>query len=798
METSEKTPKAPAPPDPPTHPGRPNGSGRGKDSSGEDSSSVAEFTPTAYAPQVALTAATPLTAQRVLSGEPVPGKPIRTQTIDTLLEVVAPRDRDMILKAYRLAEQFHAGQVRSSGEPYLTHPLAVAHLIAELNLDGASVAAGLLHDILEDTPLSLRDLQKEFPPDVCKIVEGVTKITRIKFATKTDAQTENLRKLFLAMAHDIRVVIVKFCDRLHNMRTLKYLPEEKRIAIARETLDIFAPLAGRFGINKLKAEFEDSAMRWLWPDDYRALTGQIAMKRVEREARIAETIAFLKARFASQYPTADIFGRSKHFFSIWNKMKEQGLSFDEIYDLNAVRILCDQNNDCYQVLGDIHSIWRPIPGRFKDYIAVPKKNGYQSLHTTVIGLHGEVTEVQIRTREMNRHAELGIAAHWLYKEADGPRREQSVERVRESVTWVRELIESLADENEPGTFIEGLKSGIIDDVVLCFTPKGDVYELPAGSTPIDFAYHIHTDVGSHCIGARINNRMVNLRTEIRNGDKVEIQTSPSGHPSRDWLEFIKTPRAKSKIKHWLKSRELALWVENGRKQLERQIDEHELVVTKADLDAALKRVATELRFSGMEDLLAEIGFGGVSASAMFTRMFPEAVGRRRQKAAPVRLRKLGAATVRVVGMEETDIQPRLAACCHPVPGEAIVAFVTRGRGVTVHRQSCPTLERTKAGGDEEASRLIPAYWDGEPGDLRTVPIFIECDDRNGLLNDVTAIIRTYNVFIDACQTRSNHETGVAYMRLTLKVSGAGQLEQVCEKLLEVPGVKSVERSSRPV
>lgn len=797
METPQKSNKPPVPKDPPTSQCGGNGNRPAPAPPGEDSGSVAEFTPNAYAREVSLSAATPLTAQRVLASEPAPGQPVRTQTIDTLLEAVAPRDREMVLKAYRLAEQFHAGQVRSSGEPYLTHPLAVAHLIAELNLDGASVAAGLLHDILEDTPLGVRDLQREFPPDVCKIVEGVTKITRIKFATKTDAQTENLRKLFLAMAHDIRVVIVKFCDRLHNMRTLKYLPEERRIAIARETLDIFAPLAGRFGINKLKAEFEDSAMRWLWPEEYRALTGQIAMKRVEREARIAETIAFLKARFATQFPTAEIFGRSKHFFSIWNKMKEQGLSFDEIYDLNAVRILCDQKNDCYQVLGDIHSIWRPIPGRFKDYIAVPKKNGYQSLHTTVIGLHGEVTEVQIRTREMNRHAELGIAAHWLYKEADGPRREQAVERVRASVSWVRELIDNLADENEPGTFIEGLKSGIIDDVVLCFTPKGDVYELPVGSTPIDFAYHIHTDVGSHCVGARINNRMVNLRTEIKNGDKVEIQTSPSGHPSHDWVRFVKTPRARSKIKHWFKSRELALWVGNGRKQLERQIEEHEIVVTRAELDSALERVARELRFTSMDDLLAEIGFGGVNASAMFTRMFPEAVGRRKQKAAPARVKKVGAAAVRVVGMEETDIHPRLAACCHPVPGEAVVAFVTRGRGVTVHRQSCPTLDRMKSSGDE-ASRLIPAYWDGEPGDLRTVPIFLECDDRNGLLNDITAIIRTCDVFIGECRTRSNNESGVAYMRLMLKVTGAGQLEQVCEKLLEVQGVRSVERSSRPV
>lgn len=722
--------------------------------------------------------------------------PGAVQTIDTLLEITPERDRDMVLKAYRLAEQFHEGQKRSSGEPYLTHPLAVAHLIADLNIDGASIAAGLLHDILEDTPLSLRDLHRDFPNDVCKIVEGVTKITRIKFATKSQAQTENLRKLFLAMAHDIRVVLVKFCDRLHNMRTLKYLPEEKRKAIAQETLDIFAPLAGRLGITKFKTEFEDSSMRWLYPDDYRALTGSIAMKRGEREAAIRSTITFLQKRFASLYPGTEVIGRSKHFYSIWRKMKDQGVSLDEIYDLNAVRILCEKKEQCYAILGEIHGLWRPIPGRLKDYIAVPKKNGYQSLHTTVIGLKGEVTEVQIRTRDMNRHAELGIAAHWLYKE-DGTRREVSHERVRQSVTWVRELIDSLLDENEPGTFMEGLKSGMIDDVVLCFSPKGDVYELPAGSTPIDFAFHVHTDVGFHCTGAKVNSRMVNLRTEIKNGDRVEIQTSPSGHPSRDWLQFIKTPKAKSKIRSWLKSREMTIWVDSGRTQFQKLIEDHEVTINKAELDSALGKLATEMRFSSLDDLLAEIGFGGVSGMAMFTRLFPEAVEKKKQKQAPRRVKKSSAPQIRVVGMEGGDMQLRLASCCHPVPGEAIAAFVTRGRGVTVHRLSCVTLVRlSKSEGDK--ARVIPAFWEGDASNLRAVPIFIECVDRGGLLNDVTAVLRTHNLFIDRTETRSNLETGTAYMKLNVKVSNVSQLEGVFALLQAIPGVRSVERSSRSV
>ncbi|MDX2175739.1 MAG: bifunctional (p)ppGpp synthetase/guanosine-3',5'-bis(diphosphate) 3'-pyrophosphohydrolase [Candidatus Sumerlaeia bacterium] len=722
------------------------------------------------------------------------------QTVETLLALTPEADRAMVRRAHEVAAHAHRHQKRSTGEPYITHPLAVAHLVGDLNLDGASIAAALLHDVLEDTEVTSRQLGDEFPHDVVRIVDGVTKISRIKFETRTEAQSENLRKLFLAMAQDIRVVLVKLCDRLHNMRTLKALGPEKRIEISRETLDIFAPLAGRLGITRIKRELEDSAMRWISPDEYRSLKSKVQLKAREREALVNAAINGLKARLEPKFPGVVIYGRSKHFYSIHKKMATQGLSFDEIYDLNAIRIVCMEKEQCYRILGEIHDLFRPLPGRLKDYISNPKNNGYQSLHTTVIGAEGEVTEVQIRTLEMHRHAEYGIAAHWMYKEQAkkedrAPAGTTNAEQFRNTLNYVRELVNSIIEEGEEGTsFLENVKGSLIEDVVYCFTPKGDCYELPVGATPIDFAFMVHTDLGFRCVGAKINKRMVNLRTELKNGDVVDIITSSSGHPSRDWLQFVKTPRARNKVQRWLKSKERAVWIESGAKEVWGLVKEHNLTVTTREFDAALGKLAKEMRYPAGDDLLVDIGFKQLSAQAIFARLFPKHVEKqvKRHKGA----RKGKANTVVIEGMEDSEIPYRLASCCHPIPGEKIVAFVTRGRGISIHRESCSTLERNQGEADETA-RVLSASWSGDiDNDVRVVPLMIEAGDRSGLLNAVTGVFAKHQVYIDNCNTRTNQETKTAYLRLGVQVHNLDQLQAVLDDLMALPEVRSVERTAR--
>jgi GTP pyrophosphokinase len=711
-------------------------------------------------------------------------------TINEVLSKTPADSRDLVRKAYELAHRLHEGQFRRSGEPYIHHPLMVASYLADLNMDGPSIAAGILHDVLEDTAVTRDELAAEFPEPIPSIVQGVTKISRINFQTTHEAQVENLRLMILAMAQDIRVVIVKLCDRLHNMKTLKVLPNEKRIQISQETMDIYAPLANRLGMSRIKSELEDLAMRWLLPDEYKELSKLIATRRVEREALVAESIAFLKGYLGKYFPNLQISGRPKHFHSIYKKMREQGLSFDQIYDLSALRVICETESQCYEIMGLIHAVWHPVPGRIKDYIGMPKKNMYQSIHTTVIGYKGTRTEIQIRTRNMHQVAEYGIAAHWKYKEQDSP------VKMEERLAWLRQLTEWITDLNEPSGLLEALKQDVFADRVMCFTPRGDVIELPANATPIDFAYAIHTRVGDQCIGAKINDRMVNLRTKLQNGDVVEILTSTTGHPSRDWLDHVVTGRARQKIKHWLKEKNTAQWIDTGRRAITDLLKERNLHVGQNELDLALTTLLPVYKLQNINDVLMEIGFGSISASAAIARMNPDWV--RKAPARPARKgagegRKKPKGLVTVEGL--AGVPMRVAACCSPIPGDPIVAFVTRGRGVTIHNEQCRSIQRALHD-PEEAARIHPAHWNGEEATSHPATLRVVAEDRTGLLNDVSSIITRHNIFIEGCITRSDRKRGTATLIFDVNVADVRELETVLSAIRVKDGVLTAERRRR--
>lgn len=710
-------------------------------------------------------------------------------SLESLLEITPEDGRDLVRAAYDLSLNLHHGQTRSSGQPYISHPLTVATYLAELNMDAGSIAAGLLHDVLEDTEISREELEEKFPSPIPEIVRGVTKISKINFQTNREAQVENLRIMILAMAKDIRVVIVKLCDRLHNMQTLEHLPSDKRVKISRETMDIYAPLANRLGISRIRSELEDLSMRWLYPQEYQELVQLVSMKKEERAQIVQESIRMLGDMLKQHYGSGndlEITGRPKHFWSIFRKMDRQGLTFEQIYDLNAMRVLCENEAQCYEILGLIHAMWPPVPGRIKDYIGMPKKNMYQSLHTTVMGYKGNVTEIQIRTKRMHNVAEYGIAAHWKYKEG------ATSIQLDDKLAWLRQLTEWITDVNEPDHLLASLKKDVFADRVMCFTPAGDVVELPADACPIDFAYAIHTKVGEQCVGAKINNRMVNLRSRLHNGDIVEILTSKNGHPSRDWLEYAVTGRARSKIKHWLKARNLEEWAENGRKALWKVIEDRNLEITKDQLDKGLERLLDAFKMQNSEELLVEIGFGSISPQAALARMNPDWAKRTPQN----KVRRISDKDKRehrpitVDGLE--DSQLKVARCCAPLPGDPIVGFVTRGRGVTIHKQTCANIIRAK-NDIQEAERLHPARWTNQGSQENEVRIRVEARDREGLLNDLTGIFRNQNIFILSCTTKSNENRRSAALEFIVKVSDSRQLNDTLEHLRAVNGVESAER-----
>jgi len=693
---------------------------------------------------------------------------------------------ELIRRAYEFSAEKHKNQKRASGEPYVSHPLAVASIIADLRLDVPSVVTGLLHDTVEDTLTTLGQLETIFGSEVASLVDGVTKIGQINFASREEHRAENLRKMILKMGEDLRVILIKLADRTHNMRTLDGLSPDKQAKVAQETLDIFAPLAHRLGIYWMKSEMEDNALLALHPEVYYQLKRAVAKKKTEREKYIRDVQGILKKRFDAAGMECLIAGRPKHFYSIYQKMRAQNLLYEQVYDLVAFRIVVDTMRECYEALGVVHSVWKPVPGRFKDYIALPKANGYQSLHTTVIGPRGERIEVQIRTTEMHRFAEEGIAAHWTYKDGQGIDQEE-IQRFQ----WLRQMLEWQKQVRDPHEFLYSFKEDLAPDEVYVFTPKGDLLNFPAGATVIDFAYRIHSEVGHRCTGARVGGQLVPLRYPLQNGDTVEIITTQHQMPSRDWLKLVRTPRAKERIRAWIKAQQTTRSVEVGREILARDLSRFQLDLVKLSQDGTLDRVAHELGVRDFETLVAEVGYGKVMARQVIERLVPaEEVDRPSEREGPLaRLfrvvgRRPDSSGIRVSGID--DVLVRFARCCDPLPGEPIVGFMTRGRGVTVHASDCAKVL------EADPLRRVQVVWAGKADSLRPVRLEVMCIDQPGLLAAISRAIAQTGVNIRKAEARSIADSK-ALNTFEVMVADVDDLKRVMRNLTRVRGVMRVER-----
>jgi GTP diphosphokinase / guanosine-3',5'-bis(diphosphate) 3'-diphosphatase len=698
-----------------------------------------------------------------------------------ILEHHPQADLEGVRAAYEFATVAHHGQQRASGEPYVTHPLAAAITLAELGLDPVAIQAGLLHDIPEDTEYALTDIEERFGTDVARLVDGVTKLSKFSTLSAEERQAENIRKMFLAMADDVRVVLIKLADRLHNMRTLGALPLQKQQRIARQTQEIYAPLAERLGIWQIKWELEDLAFKALEPGAYRKLAAQLETRRRAREAYIERAMQTLGDALAEAGIKAELSGRPKHLYSIWKKMQRKSADVSEIYDVYAVRVLVDEVRDCYAALGVTHSIWRPIPGQFDDYIAMPKGNRYQSLHTAVIAIDGKPLEVQIRTHVMHRIAEMGIAAHWRYKEGSRVDREYDAK-----LAWVRQLMDWQREVADAQEFLEGLKLDVFQDQVFVFTPKGEVKDLPAGSTPLDFAYRIHTDVGHRCIGAKANNRLVPLDYKLQNGDIIEIVTTKANHgPSRDWLNIVRTSHAREKIRQWFKRQERDENIVQGRESLDRELRRLGRTSLEKLGQERIAEMADAYHFTGVDDFYAAIGYGAVSAQQVVMRL--GVVDDADEAVLPTVAPSLPPRTggVRVNGM--SDLLVRFGRCCHPIPGDPIVGYVTRGKGITVHLRSCPT-----AVNERDVDRLIEVEWEGQL--LQTYPIAVRIEgyDRTGLLSDISNVVAENKINILAANVQTNPDH-TATVRATLQVASVAQLARVMARLERLKDIYTVQR-----
>lgn len=708
---------------------------------------------------------------------------------------------EFVRKAYELAAEAHAPQVRKSGEPYIIHPIGVASILAQLQMDDKTLAAAFLHDVVEDTDYTLPVIKEKFGDVVANLVDGVTKLGKIEYISKEDRQIENYRKMFLAMARDIRVVLIKLADRLHNMRTMKYMPVHKQQSISRETLEIYAPLAHRLGIYTIKWELEDLAFRYMEPDIYYNLVEQVKIKRREREAMINEAMAEMKDSLEKANIKCEIQGRPKNFYSIHKKMLRDHKELNEIYDLLAIRVLVDTVKDCYGTLGIVHSLWRPIPGRFKDYVAVPKSNMYQSLHTTVLSTGGQPLEIQIRTFEMHRISEYGIAAHWRYKESGGskPASGGSDKGFDAKLSWLRQLLEWHQDMNDSRDFVNTVKMDIFADEVFVFTPRGDVIDVPVGSVPIDFAYRIHTDVGNRCVGAKVNGRIVPLDYKLSNGDIVEVITSKqSSGPSRDWLNIVGSNDTRNKIRSWFKKERREENIVKGREMLEKEakrLGYDPKVLARPD---KLKEVAGKLRIDSDDNLLAALGYGGVTLNSTISKLVE--IYKREQKLtttkdlsallAELRPRKSKAnASHGILVKGEEGIMVKLARCCNPIPGDNIVGYITRGSGVSVHRADCPNV---LSNNPEEQSRLIEVSWDVGINSVYKVNIVITSMDKTGMMADImTATSEAkINIFSLNCKTDKNK---IATTHIGLDINSLEQLEYIMNRIRRMKGVYNVER-----
>lgn len=716
------------------------------------------------------------------------------EIIQTIQSYHPDGNLDPVKQAYHYVRNKHQGQTRASGEPYVNHVTEVAYLATKLKLDVPSIVTCLLHDTVEDTSTTLEEIEQKFGKEVCELVDGVTKLSQVKFSSREEQQAENFRKMLLAMAKDIRVLLIKLCDRTHNMRTLEFLSESRRLRIAQETLDIYAPLAHRLGIHWMKSEFEDLALSYLRPEIYQQIKNHISKTRRERERYTEKTVQLIKDELKKNDVVADVSGRPKQFYSIFRKMQQQNLQFDEIHDITAFRILVPDKIQCYGVLGIVHSAWKPIPGRFKDYIAMPKANKYQSLHTTVIGPLGERIEIQIRTEEMHEIAERGIAAHWMYKETKGVDPRNRDYQIK--LDWIGPLLESEKQSQDPLEFISNVKNELFPEEVFVFTPKGEVLSLPRNSTPIDFGFHIHSEIGFHCNGARVNGQQVPLHHKLRNGDTVEIIASQNQTPSKDWLNFIASTKAKQKIRAWLKNEERTRSVSVGKELLNKHLRKVKLSLTKIEKSGELEKLSKELGLKSIDILFAEVGYGKISTTQIIKKLLPDeenieekllddspnAIQRIFKKAAQAFREKAG---VKISGHD--DMVFRFAKCCDPLPGDEVVGYISRGRGVAIHKRRCPeTLSF-------DPRRLVAVTWDDSIKTMRHVRIQVHTADKVGILANLTKTISNNGVNISSAYVGVNPD-GKALCTFNILVENAGQVDALTRALQKLPDVLKVERT----
>ena len=705
--------------------------------------------------------------------------------LDKINENYGEADRQLLLKAYHYAEEMHKNQKRASGEPYFTHPCAVAEILIDLGMDTPSVAAAFLHDVIEDTPATADDIRKNFGDEILTLVEGVTKLDKIRFQTREDEDAVNFRKIFVAMANDVRVIIIKLADRLHNMRSLNFLSQERQQRIARETLDIFTPLAGRLGISQIKCELEDLCLKYLDPEAYEYLTANIHQRLEERRNFVDLVVAQLQEMLKEDNIKGEVFGRPKHFYSIYRKMKNKGLSLDQIYDLTAVRVIVNTTEECYEVLGKIHKRWKPVPGRIKDYIATPKRNMYQSLHTTVVTNFGQYFEIQIRTFEMHKMAEYGIAAHWKYKEQKSG--ENSFDQ---RLSWIRDVMDWQGSVNDPKEFVDSLKTDLYSNELLVFTPHGKVISLPLEATPVDFAYAIHSEVGNKCVGAKVNGKIVTLNSTLKTGDVVEILTSPTiKGPSWDWLKFVKSGSAKAKIRQFFKKEMKEENAKTGRAMLEAEAKRRGYSLNDLLTEESFKKLSNKLVFADVDEMMASVGYGAVSVNQIIYKLIDYYKKDIPKPLAALEVEKLNhtpAGSVKVKGM--TGLLVRFAHCCNPVPGDKIVGFVSRGRGVIVHRADCPNLKEL------EQDRIQPAEWTGDTEKGFIAGIKILATDDYGVTAFITSEIAQLQLTMTQINGRVGKD-GKGYFDINVKLNKRSDLDLLINHLKKDKRIIDVFRTS---
>ena len=706
-----------------------------------------------------------------------------TDILDKTQSFLPVEELEMIEKAYIYSATVHQGQVRLSGEPYLTHPMEVAGILADIKMDAATIISGLLHDTVEDTLTTTEQLEKEFGKDVAFLVGGLTKLSRISFGSQEERQVENFRKMILAMSADIRILVVRLADRIHNMRTLQYQPPDRRIYIARETIDVYAPLANRLGINWMKMELEDLAFQYISPDAYKELSMRVDKTNESRNHYTEEVRNIIASELEKMSIKGEVEGRAKHLYGVYKKMHEQHINFDEVYDLIAFRVIIDSEKEksCYEVLSIVHALWKPVPGRFKDYIAMPKANNYQSLHTAVIGPYGERVEIQIRTKNMHEWAEKGIAAHWRYKEGRAYKNNEE-----NQIKKLREVLEIQQEIKNPKEFMSNLKLALFPEEVYVFTPNGDVKAFPKGATPIDFAYSIHTDVGNQCIGAKVNRNIVPLKYELHNGDRVEIITKAGHHPSKDWLKYVVTSRAISKIRNWINLEEKKSSLVLGRDLLEKEFKRHSLKFGNYIKSDEIKKVFKEYSVNSLDDLISLVGYGQISPRQVVNYFLSEDAPKIEEPVTE-KVKKTASASpslgISLTGID--DIMVKFARCCNPIPGDEISGYISRGRGMTVHTQKCPHIIRL------DAERIVEVNWNVKEKHAYPVNIKVVCTDRKGVLTEVSSIISSFDINISYAQVATTDM--IATCNFIIDVNNLQQLNKIFSAIRQLKVVKSVER-----